>query len=277
METTELSPRDQGYVRANGLDVYYEEYGGGEPLVLLHGGTATSKMWSQHVPAFAERFRVIAPDTRGHGNTDNPTGEFGWRLLADDAAGFIRALELHRPIVCGFSDGGQTALELGMRHPDLAGALVVAGAYFRFTDATRAWLAAFGIEGPGRVNLEYVEQTMSQYVEVWQAWHAPRGADYWKTLLPGISTMWATPLGYAEADFGKVGAPTLILLGDRDELIPLEEAVDMYRRIQDAELAIAPNSDHTFLLSKPEVFTSIVLEFCLRRSATLETAEVGES
>lgn len=272
MEPTELSPRDRGYVRANGLDVYYEEYGSGEPLVLLHGGTATSKMWGQHITAFAERFRVIAPDTRGHGNTDNPTGEFSYRMLADDAAGFIRALGLREPIVCGYSDGGQTALELGMRYPESAGAFVVAAAFFRFTDAYRAWLAAWGFEGPGKVDLEHVEQTMSQYVEIWQTWHAPRGADYWKTLLPRISTMWMTPLDYTEADFRKIGTPTLILIGDRDEMIPLEEAVDMYRLIPNAELGIAPDSDHTFPLSRPEVFTNLVLDFCLRQSGPSETA-----
>jgi pimeloyl-ACP methyl ester carboxylesterase len=259
------------------LDIYYEEYGSGEPLVLLHGGTATSKMWGQQIPAFAERFRVIAPDTRGHGNTDNPTGEFSYRLLADDAAGFIQTLELRQPIVCGYSDGGQIALELGMRYPELAGALVVGAAWFRFTDAYRAWLAAWGFEGPGRVDLEHVEREMSWLVEIWQEWHAPRGADYWKTLLPRISTMWMTPLDYTEADFQKIGAPTLILMGDRDELIPLEEAVDMYRLIQGAELAIVPGSDHMFFRSRPEIFTNAVLDFFLRQSATTETVETHES
>ncbi len=63
------------YIEANGLRVYYEAYGEGEPLLLLHGGTATSRSWASHLPAFAERFRVFAPDSRGHGRTDNPDGE----------------------------------------------------------------------------------------------------------------------------------------------------------------------------------------------------------
>lgn len=277
MEPTELSPTDQGYVRANGLNIYYEEYGSGEPLVLLHGGTMTSKMWSQHIPAFAERFRVIAPEIRRHGNTDNPTGEFSYRFLADDAAGFIRALELRRPIICGYSDGGQIVLELGMHYPDLAGALVIGAAWFRFTDSYRDWLTAFGFEVPGRVDLEHIEREMPRMVETWRAWHAPRGADYWKTLLPQISTMWMTPLDYTEADFRKIRVPTLILVGDRDGMVTLEEAVDMYRYIQGAELAIVPDSDHMFLWSKPEVFTNTVMDFCLRQSATTETAAADES
>jgi pimeloyl-ACP methyl ester carboxylesterase len=198
-------------------------------------------------------------------------------LRADDAAGFIRALELRRPIICGYSDGGQIVLELGMHYPDLAGALVIGAAWFRFTDSYRDWLTAFGFEVPGRVDLEHIEREMPRMVETWRAWHAPRGADYWKTLLPQISTMWMTPLDYTEADFRKIRVPTLILVGDRDGMVTLEEAVDMYRYIQGAELAIVPDSDHMFLWSKPEVFTNTVMDFCLRQSATTETAAADES
>jgi pimeloyl-ACP methyl ester carboxylesterase len=79
-----LVPADGQYVKVNDLTVYYETFGTGEPLVLLHGGTATRRMWEKFVPAFAKHFKVIAPDTRGHGKTDNPSGEFGFRLMADD-------------------------------------------------------------------------------------------------------------------------------------------------------------------------------------------------
>lgn len=277
MESAKLSPAYRGYVRANGLDVYYEEYGNGEPLVLLHGGTATSKMWAQHIPAFAERFRVIAPDTRGHGNTGNPTGEFSYRSLADDAAGFIRALGLRRPIVCGYSDGGQIALELGIRYPSVAGALVIGAAWFRFTSPYRDWLTDFGVQGPGRVDFEHIEREMPRFVEMWQEWHAPRGAGYWKTLLIQISTMWMTPLDYTEADFRKIQVPALILVGDRDGAITLEEAVDMYRYIPNAELAIIPDSDHVFFWEKPEVFANTIMEFCLRQSGGVERARTVKS
>jgi pimeloyl-ACP methyl ester carboxylesterase len=106
------------YIEANGLRVYYEVCGEGEPLLLIHGGTATSQSWTSHLPAFTEHFRVFAPDSRGHGRTDNP---------ADDVAALIKALGLQRPLVLGYSDGGQIALELGMRYPGLARALVLGG------------------------------------------------------------------------------------------------------------------------------------------------------
>ena len=80
-----MAPRGT-HVEANGLRVYYEVHGEGEPLLLIHGGTATSQSWASHLPAFTEHFRVIAPDSRGHGRTDNPTGKLGYRLMADDVA-----------------------------------------------------------------------------------------------------------------------------------------------------------------------------------------------
>ena len=123
--TTAIGASPLGHhVQANGLEIYYEEYGGGEPLLLLHGGTLSSRSWQAHAPAFAQHFRVIAPDSRGHGRTRNPTDELSYRLMADDLAAFVQALGLNKPLLCGFSDGAQIAMEFGMHYPDLAKALV---------------------------------------------------------------------------------------------------------------------------------------------------------
>ncbi len=88
-------------------------------------------MWQTHTPFFARHFRVIAPDSRGHGRANNPTGEFSYRLMADDVVALVQALGLTKPLICGYSDGGQTALEIGMRYPNLAAALVVGAAWYR--------------------------------------------------------------------------------------------------------------------------------------------------
>ena len=122
-------------IEANGLRIYYEIHGEGEPLLLVHGGTATSQSWASHLPAFTEHFQVFAPDGRGHGGTDNPTGELSYRVMANDVAALVGALGLQRPLVLGYSDGGQIALELGIRYPGLVRALVLGGTQFRFSEA----------------------------------------------------------------------------------------------------------------------------------------------
>jgi pimeloyl-ACP methyl ester carboxylesterase len=269
MTRTNIASTQQGdYVQANGLNIYYEMYGVGEPLILLHGGTLTSRMWEPHIPAFVQHFQVIALDSRGHGKTDNPAQEFSYRVMADDVAAFIQALGLSKPFICGYSDGGQIGLEIGMRYPDLAGALVLSGATYKFSESYLNWCKEFGLEGPGVVNVEYIERERPQLVSLWGEWHAPRSPDYWQTLLSQLSTTWLTPLGYTAEDFSKIIVPTLILVGDRDALVPVEEAVEMYRLIGQAELAIGPNIHHSF----PELFTRLVLDFFLRqRTSTNKT------
>ena len=102
------------YLDLNGAKIYYEEQGSGIPIVLVHGGFTSSARWAPTVPSLADAFRVITPDSRGHGNSDNPSRELSYPRLADDVAALIAELGLVRPIVGGYSDGGQVTLEFGV-------------------------------------------------------------------------------------------------------------------------------------------------------------------
>ena len=263
--TDAVSVQQGRSVQVNGLNIYYEEYGSGQPLILLHGGTATQAMWQPYLPFFAQHFRVIAPDSRGHGRTNNPTGEFSYRLMADDVAAFVRALSLTRPLVCGYSDGGQIALEIGMCYPDLTEALVVGAAWYKFSETYVNALMAIGFEGPGVVNIEQMQRAFPDWIEDLKTEH-PRADDpeYWQTLLRQISIMWWTPLDYTAQDFQKITEPALILMGDRDGMIPVEQAVEMYQLMANAELAILPNATHGSAVT--ELSMNIVLDFLLRHS-----------
>ena len=106
-------------VRINGVDIFYKAYGQGQPLLLIHGGTLSGDSWQPYLAGFAEHFRVIVPDTPGHGRSGTPAGVLSYPGLADDMAAFSDALELRKPLIAGYSDGGQIALEIGMRHPAL--------------------------------------------------------------------------------------------------------------------------------------------------------------
>ena len=122
---TALTQQLGAYVQANDLNIHYERRGVGEPLILLHGGTLTGKMWEPYLPALSQHFEVITPDSRGHGKTDNPAQTLSYRAMADDVAAFIQALGLSQPLISGYSDGGQIALELGMHYPNLVKGLIV--------------------------------------------------------------------------------------------------------------------------------------------------------
>ena len=257
------------YVQVNGLNMYYEEYGSGKPLILLHGGTLTSNMWQPHLSFFIPHFRVITPDSRAHGRTNNPIGKLSYHLMADDVVAFIQALNLTKPLVFGYSDGGQIALEIGIRYPNLTGALVVGAASYKFSETFIGWLKAWGYERSGIVNIEQIQTEAPEWVNLLKTEHTcPDDPDYWQTLLKQLSIMWWTPLVYTGEDFQKITEPMLILMGDRDGLIELEQAVEMYQLIPNAELVILPNATHFSAVS--ELSMNIVLDFFLRHSTLTE-------
>ena len=256
------------YIEANGLRVYYEVHGEGEPLLLIHGGTATSQSWASHLPAFTEQFQVFTPDSRGHGRTDNSSSELSYRLMADDVAALIVALGLQRPLVLGYSDGGQITLELGMRYPGLARALVLGGTQFRFSEAyLEAARALLGITDGQDVDIEKLEREQPDFIEYLREAHGHiYGSGYWKAYLKQIAALWLTPLRYTSQDFGAVTDPVLILVGDHDGACA-EEAPELFHLLPDAELAVAPGSDHSIIEAKARLFDALALDFLHRHKS----------
>ena len=269
------SSREGRYVRANGLDVYYQEYGSGEPLILLHAGLITGEMnWARYVPEFAEHFRVVVPDSRGHGRTENPSGEFGYRLMAEDVAAFARALSLEKPLICGYSDGGQVAIEVGMRFPDLPKALAVGGVWHAFSETySEGVRALLCVDEGGSADPDRMERENPRLVGILREAQQAQGAEHWKTLVKQVCPTWTAPLGYTREDFRRIQAPTLVYIGDRDELIPVEEAVETYRMLPNAELYVAPHRDHFTALSA--LIRGPLTDFLLRQTNPQAKAEPG--
>jgi pimeloyl-ACP methyl ester carboxylesterase len=252
------------YIRVNGMDMYYEEYGEGIPLILLHGGTSSCQTWQPFLPIFTPQFRVITPDSRAHGRTNNPAGVLSYHQMADDVAGLIQALNLDRPMVCGYSDGGQVVLELGMHYPGLCRALVVGAAWYKFSTTYIDTMKIAGFDGPGQVDFERIMQNSPEWVEEMKQEHVSSpDPEYWKELLRQISEMWWTPLDYTPDDFQKISEPTLIMLGDNDGIIELQQALDEYEQIPTSELFIIPNADH--FSAESELSMRVVLDFLVRQ------------
>jgi pimeloyl-ACP methyl ester carboxylesterase len=252
-------------VEANGLQIFYEEQGQGPPVVLLHGGSLTHRSWQWFAPEAAMKYRVIALDSRGHGQTDNPSGRFSYDLMADDTAAFIAALKLDKPVVIGYSDGGMTALTLAIRHPDVAKAIVVGGATHRFadTDLYFAGMESFYLtRSKGSISdaeLDAIEAARPQMVERYKQLHAD-----WRLLLKQVWQMWTTPTVYGKDELAKVTVPVLIVLGDRDDFFAVEDALALHRMLPDSELAIASGASHTFFRDKPALFAAPVMDFLAR-------------
>lgn len=255
-------------IRVGALEVHYLEQGSGQPLLLLHGGTATAESWGEALPRLAERYRVIAPDTRGHGKTSNPEQKLSYAQFADDTAGLIAALGLISPIIVGYSDGGQAALEFALRHPGKAAALVFGGTVARPTATYLEGLHEWGFPAPGEVDFERLRQVWGPYLDEVGRTHGHRyGPDYWRTFLAQISELWLTVPEYSEAQLGSIVTPSLVISGDRDHMGGPHECARFHRLLGAGELAIVPGAGHD-AVNQP-LFWALVQDFLDRHAGQL--------
>lgn len=264
MKVEELTYKN---INVNGLNLHYIEMGTGYPLILIHGGSVTAETnWKENIQIFAEKFRCIAPDSRGHGRTVNPTGVYNYKLMADDIVALIQSMGLDKPFICGWSDGGQIALELGIHYPQLLSGLIVGGAMRENVMPMELWVN-MGLNGPGDIDFDKFKESSPGFYNLLKDIHKTQGVDYWSELLLNLTKMWFDDSSYPGDNVKKINIPTLVILGDRDEYIPLNEAIRLYQYIPNAELAVVPAATHALSMGgHKELFTSIVLDFMKRKS-----------
>jgi pimeloyl-ACP methyl ester carboxylesterase len=255
-------------IELNGASLYYRDQGHGTPLVLLHGGLLTSTEWEPVARELTDGFRVITPDSRGHGRSTNPNGELSYAAIADDVAALLAALGLRRPVVGGWSDGGQVALELAVRHPGLAGALIVGAAHpdFSASGLRAAHRALLGADAAGVPDPQRLDAHLGEFAGPIKAEH-PGGPEQWDALARHTAPMWLDYPGLAPGQLHAIQAPALVLAGDRDEFVPLDLTVSLYRELPHAELAICPDTDHTGPTPpRARVFASLIRDFAARHA-----------
>jgi pimeloyl-ACP methyl ester carboxylesterase len=231
------------YADLNGLRMYYEVHGSGQPLVLLHGGFGTADGWAPLIPTLTKNRKVIILEQQGHGHTADRDGPLTYEQMAEDTAALLTQLKLSEADVFGYSDGGVVALGVAIRHPALVGRLAVLGA------------------NTGRAKDVYHPEMYSQYQSL-PADFAPEelkepydrvapDPTKWPVLVAKVKGLGRDFTGYAAQDVKSIKTPTLIMIGDRDIVRP-EHAVEMFRMIPHAQLAIFPGSDHFVILTSPE-------------------------
>ncbi len=267
-------PVMEHYVEANGLKIWYVEAGQGIPLLLLHGGTvsngpvwADGKLgWGGYLGRFAPHFRVIAPDTRGHGRTLNPAGVLRFADFAADVIALVHALHLEQPLICGFSDGGITASLVGVMAPDVPRAIVNLAGFDAFNPdpnapsrvKIRTWLG--GEPNATKTNLQWTDPPSALGQKRIDDYEPAQGPGYVKRYFDQLFDLWTLPMAYSIDDLAKTAAPTLFLVGDRDEFQSVEEGIAAYRKAPHGELGVIPGIEHGIT---PLVCT-VALDFLLR-------------
>jgi pimeloyl-ACP methyl ester carboxylesterase len=246
-------------ITINGMEMNYVKSGVGPPLVLLHSGfSCGSFFWKDYFEELSKFYTVYAPDTRGHGKSTNPDDIWSYSQYAEDIAAFIQVLDLEMPFICGWSDGGQIALELSYKYPELPLKVIIGGTWI--DDGTVDWesLNQLGFENTGEVDFDVLKVIAPKLVDELKLMHSSQGDDYWKVVVKNDVKVFSTLKEYSEDDLNQIVAPMLIVLGDRDQYLPVSEAVKMYKKIQGSSLAVVPDATHALLISHRDFFMELI-------------------
>lgn len=235
----------------NGVELYFEVHGSGEPLVLLHGFGGCSQDWLPRLNDWGPQFQLIIPDMRGHGRSSNPAKIF----RHDDAAGDILALLDHLKIeafkAIGVSGGGNVLLHVATRQPERVKAMVLVSATSYFPAQARPLMR------------QYPETISEQELELMRKRH-PGGEAQIKALLAGTGSFADSydDMNFTPPYLSTIRARTLIVQGDRDPFYPVEISVEMARAIPQSSLWIIPNAGHGAIAGErwPQ-FVKTALEF----------------
>jgi pimeloyl-ACP methyl ester carboxylesterase len=215
-------PSSNGHLPINGLSLYHEVYGElgrSSPLLLIPGGFMATGSMRSWVSAFAGERAVIVFDQQGHGRTPDTPREMSYEQFADDAAALLRALEVERADVMGYSQGGGVALQLALRHPTLVGKLVSLSATYR----KDGWYPSVleGIEGLSATSFAGtpVEEAFKE--------HTPDAAAF-DAYLEKMKVLSIDDQNISDAQMRSISAKTMVIVGDADAVKP-EHALAMFK------------------------------------------------
>jgi pimeloyl-ACP methyl ester carboxylesterase len=234
---TTKAQSETGYARLNGLEMYYEIHGTGEPLLLLHGQFASIGMFSRILPPLAQSRRVVAVEQQGHGHTADVDRPLRFEQMADDTSALLRHIGIEQSDVYGYSTGGWVALHLALRHSSMVRKLAVSSTAYDI-DGYLPQIKA-GLLNPRPDAFPKIIRESYERV-------APK-PDQWLTLVAKAGEQAAAERGLTAAQLSSISAPALVIAAERDVIRP-EHSRELARLLR-TELVILPDSDHSSYVS----------------------------
>ncbi len=258
-------------ISVNGLKLYYEIEGNGEPVVLIPGFAAGRWIWFKQTGDLSRQFRVITFDPRGVSASDKPEGSQTIGLLADDVAHLLQTIGIESAHVVGASFGGFVAQEFALKYPSMTRKLVLCCTSFggpnHVAPAAATLLALASTKGLDseermRANLllafspEYVRTRVEDVEEIVRLRAANEVPEH------VYLSQWQAAMSFdAESRVSQIDRPTLVLSGDRDVIVPVQNSRNLAARIPGAKLSICDGGSHTFFIEQAGEFNSMVSEF----------------
>ncbi len=234
------------YVELNGISVWYNEQGEGEPLVMLHPGGTDSRAFDANIKALASHFHVFLPERRGHGHTADADGAYSYELMADDTIHFIEQEVGSRTRLMGMSDGAIVALMVARKRPDLVERLICVAGVFNHN----GWIAGA---------IDPVVEPPTFMVESYKEL-SPDGVEHLPIVIKKLNQMHSNGPKLMQRDLKNISCRTLVMVGDDDEVM-LEHAIDFYRGLPKGEFSVVPGTSHGLLMEKPDLCNQIMVDF----------------
>ncbi|PTM03126.1 MAG: alpha/beta hydrolase [Bacteroidetes bacterium] len=235
------------YAEINGAKIYYEEYGKGEPLLLIHGNGGDIKSMGNQIDYFKTKYRVIIADNRGQGKSELKTDSLTYSQITKDWDGLVDFLKLDSINIIGWSDGGIVGLKMAISGKSKINKLVAMGANLRpDSTALNYWAVNDVLQSKKAISLKIQEHDTTSN------WNLQ------KQLVGLLSDQPNIPIG----DLSKIEAKVLIIAGDED-IIRNKHSLEIYENIPKAQLCIMPGETHFTPASNPKLFNDIVNRFLI--------------
>jgi pimeloyl-ACP methyl ester carboxylesterase len=251
-----------GYASVNGLKMYYEIHGTGEPVVIIHGAYMSIDLMGEIVPRLAKTRQVIAVELQGHGRTADIDRPLSYEAMADDVAALMQEIGIEKADIFGYSIGGAIALQMAIRHPEMVDKLIAASVSYKTEGMYPEVLAGLETITPEVFAGSPYE---AEYLRL-----APHPEDFPK-LVEKLLELDNKIQDWPAEDIQGISAPTLLIVGDSDIVRP-EHAVEMFKLLgggvpadlvglPNAQLAILPGTSHVTLIDRVELLNAMIVAF----------------
>jgi pimeloyl-ACP methyl ester carboxylesterase len=257
-----LKPSESGYAAVNGLKMYYEVYGKGKPLVLLHGSYMSIPMnWSEFIPLLAKDRKVIVAEMQAHGRTKDIDRAITYEGMADDVSGLLKHLKLDSADILGYSMGGGIAFQMAVRHPDQVRRLIILSGTYAHDGWWPDVEASFATFTP-----EMFEGTVIQEEYVRLGNDPAKFPDFVKKVIAADlhSYDWSR-------EVKNIQAPIFMAIGDADG-VRYEHALELFRAkgggkmgdmngLPQSRLAILPSTTHIGMMKRTDWLIPMITDF----------------
>ncbi len=248
----QIKPSAQGLVHLKDSKVYYEVYGTGKPIVLLHGAFMTiSTNWSQLIPELSKNRKVIAIELQGHGHSPYSDRKFDHAILAADVAKVMDYLKIEHAAVLGYSFGGAVAYQFAIQYPKRLDELVIISATYK----SKGWMPEINKA------FQKMKPALSENSPMQQAYEAVApDKTKWTKFLEQMISLAQQPFDLGDANIAKISSPVLLIAGDNDGLDKIElvktyqllggAVVGDFGQMPKSQLAIIPGQSHVSLIGQ---------------------------